>query len=63
MNDSRVHIMRRKADVQGEQTIRKKLVDILRASTIIDDRFSGTLELTFHQGGLRGSKLTMNDPI
>lgn len=63
MTDSRVHIMRRKADVQGEQTVRKKLVDFLRASTIIDDSFTGSLELIFNQGGIVGSRRIEKDPV
>ena len=63
MADSRVHIMRRKADSQGEPTVRKKLVDFLRLSGIIDDKFSGSLEIVFNQGGIIGSRRIEKDPL
>lgn len=64
MGDSRVHIMRRKTETQDEKSaLRKKIVDFFRASTIIDDSFTGSLELIFNQGGIVGSRRIEKDPL
>lgn len=63
MSGQRPDIIRRKADITEEKTTKKILVDILKSSAIIAADFTGTLTLRFYEGGIRSSKIEIEDPL
>jgi hypothetical protein len=59
MSDQRVEIIRRKAGLTDVECPKKKIVDLLKTSAIIADKFTGrvTVEIVMNQGGVVAADL------
>jgi hypothetical protein len=52
MSEIRPDIIRRKAGDTCQSSNREKLIDLLKSSAIIADKFTGRIEIVMNQGGL-----------